>query len=331
MASDADKNTLLAWCILHIITSCVIIGVIMYHGYRMLTMRDTLKGRTWLVVLDMMAIICFFNHSCYDAVTNILFYVFDGRVVLTDALCHKYGSYRLIVYHLGRFMLYLVWITQIHKSYKGSSYAYSTRFIIAPMYILNIVFIVVCVSFLDFYWLRSHSENGLWCIVEYEWGMLILVALFDVFFSVSTLILFIRPLTKIIKQGQSGSKAEQKDVSKFVHIIAKKTILISITIASSNIFVPFEFFGIPLVPVDDAVNSICVILMLHLYKDLYKRCCGKMENHIWWCCFHQTEDVMEMVRATTISHAECASSPRSVSPSITDTNKPTPDCTTGET
>ena len=55
------------------------------------------------------------------------------------------------------------------------------------------------------------------CIVEYKWGMLILVAMFDIFFSVTTLVLFIRPLTKIIKDGTTGCKAESRDVSKFVH------------------------------------------------------------------------------------------------------------------
>ena len=260
--------------------------VIMYHVHCMLTKSEQ-KRRTVLDVMNLIVMICFFAHSGYDCATNIVFYA--DTIPLTNHLCQQYAYLRCTLYEVAKSSLYFMWITQIHTSYKASAYEYSTRFVIIPLYILDMVFLLF-VLWLNLYVIRSHNEPQLGCVVEYEWPLLFIFALFDSFFCISTLILFIRPLAKMIRVGcHSGCNVEKAHYREFACVIIKKTSLIFITIASSAIFVPTEFFGYPLIAIDDAINCVCILLMLSLHKDLYIKWCGRAGRVIGWYWYRQTD------------------------------------------
>ena len=264
-----------------------------------------------LILLEMSAIIFAFGHSGYDAVTNILFYT--KTFTLSDEFCFEYGYWRLLAFEMTKFSMYLVYITQVYITYKTSAYRYSVRFVIAPMYCMSIIYIVLFVFFLNFH-LFEAGHDGLVCTMQSNWAIVFGIHVpFDLFFCITTLVLFIRPLSKIMAARNSTPRRDSRisGGDKFMGVIVKKLILIITTIVSANIFVLFQMFEIPLIPIDDAVNSFCILLMLHLHRDLYQRCCGKMESRILSNCGGKT---------TSADPASCASSSScSVVPSTTST------------
>ena len=312
MATSAEKHLLLFWCILHSVAAMSIILISIYHIYRTLTLSRLQKqlGMGRLAVLQMIAIFFFGCHSGYDAVTNILFYT--ESLPLTDDWCFIYAYIRTVTYELGKFSLYFVWITQIHTSYRSSAYQYSTRFVIAPMYILDLVFLALWAGFLNFYLFESHYEEGIGCVIEYELTTFMVCFLFEAFFCVSTLTLFIRPLCHIINHTDTKS-------ADIVHVIVKKIILVFFVVASSSICVTFEFFGYPLVPVDDVINAVCILLMLSLHRKLYTRLCSGTEKVFGWYWYQHHEATLALKRLQSFScesHVSPPSPSASTSPSV---------------
>ena len=318
MATEAERR-MLAWCILHCTTSCAIILIVIYHVYCICKAyygpeKEKQKRHCILNILDIYVIVCFLMHSAYDAVTNIMFYA--ESVSLSDEWCLEYGYWRSVTYQLGKFSLYLMWITQIYVSYKESSYGYSLRFVIIPMYILDVIFIVLFVSFLNHHLYNAYSD-GYTCTIEWNWATLFgTLAVFDAFLNISTLFLFVRPLIQILKAQKITPRrlSEDKSTHKFVRLIVKKIILVVVAIISSNLFLTFEFFGIPLVPIDDVVNTICILMMLSLHRNSYEKVCGNTETKLLECTVYRSSDTPKIQKIGIHSVSHCIGSSSLIDP-----------------
>ena len=305
---------LLSWCILHAVSGIAIIIIFMYHVYRLVfTSRKDRCGVP--VIMNMVAIIFFFIHSAYDAGSNVIFYT--EAFPLSDDWCRDYTYWRLVAFELGKFSLYLVWITQIYISYKTSSYHYSVKLIILPLYMMDVTFLFLFTCFLNFHVFEAH-HHGISCSMQWNWGIVAIFVFFDAFFNITTFVLFVRPLALIIKHGAENHSSHAQ-TGKFVRVIVKKIILISIAIISTALFVPIELlFGIPLVPIDDVVNSVCILLILSLHRELYSKCCGKMETKLIDYWYHNR--VMPVERVGSSSETVDTPSPTAVASPTVDTS-----------
>lgn len=277
MATEEAERRMLAWCILHCTAGLCIILILVYNFYRIATLSEKINRHWMLFVLDIIAILCFLMHTAFDATTNILFYT--NSISLTDEWCVDYTYLRGAAYEMGKFSLYAVWITQIHISYKESAYKYSLKRVIIPLYILDVVFIVLFLCVLNPP-ISDSTTDGYECRMKYNIFKFGIIALFDIFFSVTTLVLFIRPLTLLIGTWRSRGDSGGSTVYRLIHVLIKKTILIVLTIVSSNVLLFCEFAGVPLVPVDDVVNTVCILMMLSMHQDIYTKCCGEMERQV---------------------------------------------------
>ena len=270
-----ERTLLLMWCTLNVIAGISIISIFVYHVYRLLIVPKFEQHWGVPVIMNMVAIFFFFIHTAFDTVSNILFYT--ESFPLSDEWCFDYTYWRMVVFELAKFSLYFVWITQMYISYKGSSYQYSVRFVVAPLYMFNVLFLVLFTSLLNFH-VYEAEQDGIRCSLEWNWGIVAIFVFFDTFFNVTTCILFIRPLTLLLQHRSEGPSG-QDQVDKLVRVIVKKIILLMFAILSTYVFVPIELFlGIPLIPIDDAVNSVCILMMLSLHREMYHKCCAKVEK-----------------------------------------------------
>eukprot|EP01083_Nonionella_stella_P258882 884318_1 len=97
------------------------------------------------------------------------------------------------------FSLYLVWITQIYLSYNDSTFRYSISYVIAPLYVTSIIFVLLYTLWFDWHYILGYYPDTISCeiIFPYWWIFIVSIA-FESFFSLTTLTLFVYPLKKMV-------------------------------------------------------------------------------------------------------------------------------------
>eukprot|EP01084_Bolivina_argentea_P069200 125968_1 len=279
------KFALLIYCILHSMAVMAIVTMIIYHCRTMNKHREKIQdhGKV-LLIMNMLCMIMLLLHSLYDAVTNIIF--FSQTIELNDNLCSKHHSIRAIFYHFDRFSLYLVWITQIYLSYNDSTFRYSISYVIAPLYVTSIIFVLLYTLWFDWDYILGYYPDTISCeiIFPYWWIFIVSIA-FESFFSLTTLTLFVYPLKKMVNVNFKKNikfTADRINNDKLIDIIIKKILLVSIIVLSTMIIVPFEIFGYQLIPLDDVINCFAILFMLSLYDESYRKYFGRIHKMFAW-------------------------------------------------
>ena len=130
-----------------------------------------------------------------------------------DIACVIYIYLLHISYHWSKASLYALLTARLHLSYVNTRYEYSLNKVIYPLYLSTIAFIILT-GIGDYFEVKSSwSSEFRWCDTDQAtWGILVTIG-WDMIATIVCLILFIRPLRKMMKQIKQARKESNYSVN----------------------------------------------------------------------------------------------------------------------
>eukprot|EP01084_Bolivina_argentea_P037297 68978_1 len=119
-----------------------------------------------------------------------------------DAFCSSLLYIQVWTYYLSKLLMYAVFLLKIYVTYNGSAFAYSPTFLIVFCVIisLNGIFTMIFYTFDTKIKGGDKINGGNYCMEEINIFVLVIAMLTDFIVNIVFLILFIRPLRKIINR-----------------------------------------------------------------------------------------------------------------------------------
>lgn len=191
------------------------------------------------------------------------------------------------IYLSAKLFMYLAFITRLYTVYNNPIYHYNLA-MLKVLCISAITFtLTLCILTLflnDPQPLSLGRNQGIimaTCITQTEPYIVAANGLYDVIFSIGSMIAFINPLRNIIKsvlRATDISMEHRKKLDELIHKGMKYFILVTVSSLSTSGLMFVIAIGLPeLTPVDLVINIICLALMTPYYNKgrYYERlCCG---------------------------------------------------------
>ena len=240
-------------------------------------------------------------------------YCYVGAMILSVSFMApkstKYCQLSIIlitwIYLFAKMFMYLAFIIRLYIVYSNPIYHYSVTKLIIISSIIITWTILLCVgasfsSKSDEYHGQKHYIT--YCTARTQSLGAIIMGLYDIVLSITSIIAFINPLAKVIKSSldlNSDISKEQKDkLDRLVYVGTKYVILTSVASVSTFIFMLMIVFRMSWGgSYDWIINIICLILMTPYYdeKRYYKRlCCGTIKCSKWclgYFCGYSEESI----------------------------------------
>eukprot|EP01084_Bolivina_argentea_P153451 267559_1 len=236
---------------------------------------------------------------CYIHSINLVLTQNNAYHISNNYGCYLRTIFSMIVYQTSRFVLYCLLLVRLYASYRTTTYEYSLKFIIIPLFVFILIFYMQTfkvVLHLD--WsiqydpLTIHSCH----YIQLNPFLLLIERLYDMIISLSLCILFMKPLHKILKSRTVAHKCAVHSTNVtpktaqivehtqyWIDMFAKTTLLTALAIFSSFIAVliyALVFNSLVVIILDNIINVISVILMKKNHAKTYKITCGRFDS----CC-----------------------------------------------
>eukprot|EP01084_Bolivina_argentea_P040467 74790_1 len=286
--------------ILELLFMSMIIMYDFYHSMKAaqnITTNNTKKTK-WMKCLHL------FTHSyvifCYMYSFNIVLTQNNAYNITDSQGCSIRISVNVVIFQTGKFNLYLLLITRLCASYSGSAHQYSMKLVIIPFYSSCALWYIYC-------WYIFVSSNT-WYDIQYNASLIdscefiahiIPMAawhLSDLILSIILLILFLKPLHKLLKNSRTC--APNTTNKRFISLIVRTSVLTSWAIVSTFcsvlLYVVANSYVVLLL--DNIINVISVILMKSQNRIIYETICGKCnECCLCLCCSYcNTSDEVKL-------------------------------------
>lgn len=234
--------------------------------------------------------------SLFASLSFDVFYVLHmAKVIIPNGLLHVscksvYGVLS-ILYALNKTIIYYSYFLRLDTTYYQSTFQVN-QCLLLTLEILTFIYFIIYLL----YWMIYVPDNDIYfynaeynycyrktATTDHETGVItvILIVLYELFVSILSLVLFIKPLCYLRKI--------QKDMVLHEAIV-KVGLLNSIIIISSILmFLVYSFtLGAVFLVIDNMINSVCLILMTKMHKGLYLRLCHFCIRCS--CCKYDDED-----------------------------------------
>ena len=214
---------------------------------------------------------------------------------------------RTWTYLLAKMFMYLVFIVRLHIAYRYSNSIY--QFELSSLKITSALVILSGISLGMFASVTikpdEYHESAqvlAYCRFSSPPITAALFGLYDIIFSIGTLIAFVNPLRKLIKgilSNPNMTKQARNDfeVEELIYVGVRCVILTSVATFSTLLMMVLVVLGFPFfAPIDFIVNMVCMMWMTKYYDDkkYYERVCIitiKCSNWCLGCCCGYTEEI----------------------------------------
>eukprot|EP01084_Bolivina_argentea_P267387 453861_1 len=276
------------------IICCLVMCIItIYHHYAQyissISQRKSQSSRN----LKLMTLFGFDSVKMLDRLTTAtaIVYILHGfgialrsfHIYRSTIACWHAVNVSLLLFSTTKIFLYSVLIIRVDVSFGGTHHGYSRKYLIYPylifvciLYVIQIFrFLLKAIVIRD--WAFYDAENDI-CISQLPAGDLLYAFVFDFTNSILCLVLFIKPIRKLLTSNSNQS--HQKN-NKFANLIIKYVILVSITITSSWIFTFISIFvhwWSDLWYIDNTINVFCLFGLASVHSNVYDvifSCCHK--------------------------------------------------------
>ena len=193
-------------------------------------------------------------------------------VTISDNSCLPFTIIQNIGWIITKLFIYLVIVLRLQMSFWGSIYQYNRNMMLS--YLLFVVIIcLICIigSFID---VKSKAMDGGWCLFIIPTWLILLPCAMDVICIIISVLLFIKPLRKIINNVYIEDCNNHKNIG--IAMLMTKYIWLSMIAVFSNIAsaLLFSITDIAfLMYFDTLINPLCLVLMERSNQDIYLFCC----------------------------------------------------------
>eukprot|EP01084_Bolivina_argentea_P168275 291867_1 len=214
-------------------------------------------------------------------------FVPDGYVKMN---CNIVYGILTVLYVLNKTILYYSYFLRLDITYNDSTFEVNKRLLLT-LSILTVVYFFIWVM----YWFYGpkdtfyYNQTYNYCYRETAttsniFGTIgiILVIFYELFVSILSLILFIKPLCYL-----HHIKADP-----ILHETIIKVGLLNIIIIISTVamYLVYSFtLGAIFLVIDNVINSICLVLMINIHKQLYRTMCYLCLR--WTCCQYIEDNI----------------------------------------
>eukprot|EP01083_Nonionella_stella_P129758 393753_1 len=225
-----------------------------------------------------------------------LFYTINLVLSQNNAyhISSDYGCYvRIVVnsilYNTSKAALYSLLVSRLCASYDGTPFKYSRSIIVslfASIGIYTIYNAVNIITVMSGYFVGFDTSQISSCLFyARDVFSVLVVLLFDLIISIILLVLFLKPIHKLLKQN--------KDDPDFIQMIVKTSTLTSWVIFTSvfSIAIYAVFLqSIIVLILDNLMNVVGVLLMKQIHHNVYKKACRPFSKCCLClcCCGYQT-------------------------------------------
>ena len=289
MGSDQEWR----WWLLIIFYSCgSIIGLIIAtihtrNVYIDLSkkIKTTLTSRVFSITLTM----------------SLYFYVL-GMIIMFTFLMEqltKYCKYSIIItswtYFMSKMFMYLSFIARLCSVYNNPIYHYNLNIlkIFGAFAIIFAVVLCILITIDTEPWTYYGEKKYVsFCQVGIPTYMTIINGLYEISFSMGSMIAFLNPLRQLIKSilKSNITKKEIDELTPLIKISVKYSILTSIASLSTFLFMISIALGFSFTaPIDFITNMSCMVLMTPYYtnKKIYEKLCCltiRFSHNCLKCC-----------------------------------------------
>merc|ERR1712062_334786 len=147
------------------------------------------------------------------------------------------------------------------------------------------------------------SPTSLQCGVEWNFSLLLLYFTLNASLGIFITVFFIHPLCDMLEWNSTRVSTESIQEDELLSVVTRKLILVAIAMITPFVLIPIELCGFTLIPIGNVINSLCMLLLLPLHRNLYMRCCGTREENILRCLGHRgyPEDPLEETMTVQLS------------------------------
>ena len=225
-------------------------------------------------------------------------------------------------YLFGKMFMYLAFIVRLYILYDSPIFHYNL-FILKIIFILAIVFgtaLCILLSLTSEPTTEYGHKHIAFCRADIKPFVAALTGIYDIMFSICTMVAFIVPLRRIIKSTLQSNISEQQkhELTPLIEAGIKYSILTIVASLSTFLFMVTAGLGLdkaPAMPTDFIINMICMVLMTPYYnksKIFEKLCCGIIKCSqccLGYCCGYHED-------AVKLSITNCNSNSNVTSPNI---------------
>ena len=174
--------------------------------------NKTMKPTVITHVVTILIIICYLLNTLgrtlnfWGVIGNAAGGDSNGESISSDEACNATQAITIMFFHSGKTGIYFIFIMRVYTAFQGSKYQYSKKLV---QFLFFLLFCALCIYIFgdifqtDGYWVYDDKYNTWWCQIEAQrWGVFFTI-LMDLFFSVVCLVLFTKPIKKIMKQAKS--------------------------------------------------------------------------------------------------------------------------------
>ena len=262
---------------------------------------DTDEDSKILIKNVKMAHICTFLCMIFYTICNVMLSLIQGAFdYIESSKCSLIYKLFIVSFLFGKLSLYSVFVLRLKIAYSNTinKYMFGILYGILFSYAALILLAFIEISRLktnDFW----NDNNNICFINTFNYGLLTLIItsmyLMDVILQCFYVGLFLKPLLKTHKQAkfnQARSRGGNDDnndddiddddgiATNASNIMVKYGLMTSLTVLTSLIS-----FYLPLVPVDNFINCLFIVLMSSIHNKFYSILCGVPHAKCQKCCF----------------------------------------------
>jgi len=240
----------------------------------------------------------------------------------TGNQCPHIAKFQNICWVICKLTIYQVLILRLYFAFRGSTHAYNEKMMLVLFLIVTgIAILFIILSSTKLVTAIMFDDLG-WCLLIIDTYLIMLPVILDLFCSILSLVLFLKPLKFIlhVNSGHSSNDIDPKMIN-IAQLITKLVLLTCVSIIT-NMFGGI-FFGITDIAfftyLDTVVNPICLLLMERAHRDIYKILCfgchischkcihkpPQIRNNTWpsdnhiFCCTKDKDAELETMASDT--------------------------------
>eukprot|EP01084_Bolivina_argentea_P151475 264378_1 len=191
--------------------------------------------------------------------------------------CGLFTNVAVIWWHCAKYSMYYIFLLRLKIAFDGSAYEYKKILYGLTIFLAVSWIFAIFGAITEIYgeYIYVPSEDSYWCQCHLALFGVVIAGVGDMLFSVFCLVLFIKPLFKILKSTQD-------DDTELENFVIKYFLLTFIAISSTAIWTVLAMlFQLgSLAGIDMCINGMCILLMDKSYKRYYALLCKPCHQFI---------------------------------------------------
>jgi len=135
---------------------------------------------------------------------------------MAPQICGFIAPFSLMLWQIAKCSLYGLFIGRLFVGFRGSAYAYSTHWVIIPLYVILAMCLCADLTLVKLFVPGQWNPEAYRCNFTYPgWGVVAMAAI-DVSLSVTCLILFIRRLITLQRRSRESTSSGVTEIQNLI-------------------------------------------------------------------------------------------------------------------